>query len=143
MAMEAEIPENVSMDSIDGSTAGSDAAVLTASITRDETQDHGHELFPTQLLFRSTDGTALRIEHRTTTISELRVGVSAACYSCSVVLDAVTSHCSGLISIESIVAVSVPSDNFPIEITHQPVSDAGKLRRARLELFFFFFFFFR
>jgi hypothetical protein len=134
MAIETDIPAIVSTDAIHES-AVSDAAVLADFTTKDETQDHGHKTCPTQLLFRSSVRTTLFIKHRTTTISELRVGVATACHSCSIVLDAVTCHCSGRIPIETIATVSVPPENWPITVTYRLVSDTRKLRGVLLELF--------
>jgi hypothetical protein len=104
-----------------GPVGPSDTTADLAAVTNDETEDESHE--PCYLFSRE----GKHLLH--TNIKRLRLGVTAACQGCSIVLDAVTTYSSGRLCMDSIRDICVILDSWRIEIY------TGERKRIRLELF--------
>lgn len=104
-----------------GPVGPSDTTADLAAVTNDETEDESHE--PCYLFPKEGKHSLL------TNIKRLRLGVTAACQGCSIVLDAVTTYSSGRLCMDSIRDIYAILDSWRIVIY------TGERKRIHLELF--------
>ena len=143
VAMDTQDLDGGSVDLVEESTACLESTILAPSVTEDRNNKESHEPCGTRFLFTQyralddDDTDALT----TTTVPKLRLGIAAACQSCRIVLDALTSYSNEWIPIDSIVNIEVASADWVIRVRYRPVPNAGeksgqsRVRKVKLDLF--------
>ena len=105
-----------------GPVGPSDTTVDLTAATNSETEDEGHE--PYDLSSNEYKNYVVG-----TDINKLRLGVTAACQVCSIVLDAITTYSTGRLCMDSMTRVNMLADSWRICIIK------GEDERTELELF--------
>jgi len=126
--MDTQDLANGSADTIGECTANLDSTVLARSVAEDEFDEESHEPCGTSYLF--TPQYTLRRGSLTSptvnSIPKLRLGAADACHSCEIVLDALTTYCSGILSLDSIEHVFVQSAEMSIGVSYRPTTGASQ-----------------
>jgi len=139
--MDVQNTEPGLLDSAEEDTASQEPLVLARPVTKDGNDRESHEPCGTRFLFTPFNWFFAEGGETTTTVPKLRLGIAAACHSCRIVLDALTSYSNGRIPIDNIVDVKLASADREIRVRYRPVpiarGDSGqsRVRTVKLELF--------